>query len=331
MRKILLLVFVITLACATSTPKYVNFIQPEIKNKKAKPVAEVTFKLLPSTHREYYYRFAPGDTVILNAWVEKGNDISKLEVEPYKGSVVFSFMRVPYVANRTFIADTGGIYVFRFFNSSSFKSKIYRFTIHRIAGEKDYAYFNTSVFWDTIYDTTYKWVKESTLVRYDYETERIVFKGFILNKGGHRCTKIDVPSGTSYVLYMVGVGDNFLQEISGNTGETALSLFKKGKTLRPLANKVNTNSSIDYAIDYSANRAVKFLNGESLHPVYGERNIIIDFGRVSVHSDCYLCVKNNSHKKDISVFQDVVAVKKVGVYSYRRVRKPFVRVYRVPK
>ena len=331
MRRFFVPVFILFMACATSHTDYRARMQPEIKSNKAKQVADITFKIPSASVREYYYRFAPGDTIVLNAWVIKGNDISSVEVQPYGGSAFLNFVRMPYILNKTFVSDTGGIYVIRFSNTSTFKSKIYRFTIHRIPSISDYTFFNTSVFWDTIYDTTYKWVRESTLVKYNLEPERILFRGVVLNKGGHRCIKIDVPRATSYVAYMVGVGQGFLEGMGEFSGKSPLELFERGEILRPRIRRERKPVSIDYAIDYSVSRAVKFFTGSGYNPLRGEKNIIVDFGRLYISSDCYLCVKNNSHEKDVNVFADVIAVRKVGVYSYRRVRKPFVKVYRVPK
>ncbi len=331
MRKFILFVVILSFSCATSNTDYRKFVRPDIKSRNAREVADITFKLSPSSHKEYYYRFAKGDTVILNAWVIKGNDLSKIEIGKYKGGVLYSFMRVPYVLNKRFIADTGGIYVFRFFNTSTFRSKVYRFTVHRIPPREEFMYFNTSVYWDTVYDTVYRWVKESTLVRYEYEPERIVFRGFVLNKGGHRCTELNIPYHTSYIVFMVGVGNAFLKEMDAVAGRSPLELFEKGRIMKPLIKSMESAVSIDYAIDYTAERAVDFLLERYSHPLYGERNIIVDFGRLSISGDCYLCVKNNSHTRDISVFEDVIAVRKKGIYTYRRVRRPFIKIRRIPR
>ncbi len=317
--------------CASGGNNYNTTMQPVVSSKNAKIVADITFKVPSSSRREYYYRFAPGDTVIINAWVIKGNDISRFNVRPYRGSIVFDFMKMPYVLNKRFVSDTGGIYVFSLYNTSSFKSKIYRLVIHRVPSSAKFSYFNPSVFWDTIYDTTYRWVKESTLVRYDKEAERLLFRGILLGKGSHRCMKIDIPRSTSYIVYMVGIGRGFLEGISAASGTSSLSLFEKGTILRPIIRRIKGNATIDYAFDYSARSAVRFFEGHAYSPLRGARDIIVDFGRLHRHSDCYLCVKNNSHQKEVNVFADVVAIRKKGVYSYSRVRKPFIKMYRIPR
>ncbi len=325
-RVISLILMMVFTGCASSVNTVNATMKPEIKSRNAKSVADITFKVPAGKVKDFYFRFAPHDSIILNAWVVKGNDISLLSVKPYGGNKIIQFQKVPYILNRVFTSDTGGIYVFTFKNTNTFKSKIYRFTLHRIPSSRKYMYFNTSVFWDTIYDTTYRWVTESTLVRYESVPERVFFRVISLSIGEKRCMKITLPENAEYTYYMVGISDRELEEQGGKSG--ILFDMARGKNRIPHI-KTSKGASIDYAIDPSRYRALGYIEGRAEHPLKGARKIVMDLGRIDLRK-CHVCIKNNA-KTDENVFLDMVSLLKVPVFTYERVRKPFVKMYRVPK
>ena len=77
------------------------------------------------------------------------------------------------VENKTIYVEKTGIFTFYFKNSSFLKSKVYKFSLYRIPTKEEFVDFDVSVKWDTLYDTTYYSVIESTLVKVDTIVEEV--------------------------------------------------------------------------------------------------------------------------------------------------------------
>ncbi len=101
-------------------------------------------------------RFAPGDTILFEAEVIKGNDISEIEVVDYfSRTVIFKDLARKKVRETLINGPDTSFYVFRFKNTSLIRGKVYRLKVLRKPSDSRFADFRTLPIWKTIVETTF--------------------------------------------------------------------------------------------------------------------------------------------------------------------------------
>ncbi|MBI3511078.1 MAG: hypothetical protein HY064_10480 [Bacteroidetes bacterium] len=116
------------------------------------------------------------------------------------------------IDNKIINVTRTGIYKFRFSNSAV-AGRVCKFKIQRIPASDQTKDFNTSVYWKTIYDTTYTPVQEKYLVSSDTSSSLIidqlakVSSQNALNGNPNRTVvDFDLPANTISWSYYIGVG-----------------------------------------------------------------------------------------------------------------------------
>lgn len=134
-------------------------------------VANLTFKIPARETQTFYYSFAAGDTIVINVEPIKGEDISGIIIREWPASVKFQDTKTRWVDKKIAVPKTA-VYCFELANTFLFR-KTYGLSIKRIPSSEEQIGFNTSVIWDTLYETTYVPVVESTLVKVDSIPEEL--------------------------------------------------------------------------------------------------------------------------------------------------------------
>jgi len=180
-------------------------------------VAQVEFSIKPGEEKSFYYKFAEGDTIIFNAYVIKGNDISEVKVIKYPNTVLYTSYAVKKVENEVIYNPQQAIYQISFKNNGRLNSKVYKFVIYRKPTKPEFNDFDVSVQMVTIYDTIYVEDIEYTF-KVDTTWEEVVNTTLNVGSqmGGGNTTayvKVDLPSNTSTWVYWIGVGQEAVEAL----------------------------------------------------------------------------------------------------------------------
>ena len=290
-------------------------------------VAEVEFPIKPGEEKSFYYKFAEGDTIIFNAYVIKGNDISEAKVIKYPNTVFYTSYAVKKVENEVIYNPQRAIYQISFKNTSRLNSKVYKFVIYRKPTKPEFNDFDVSVQMITTYDTIYVEDIESTLVKVDTTWEEIVNTTLNVGSqmGGGNTTayvKVDLPSNTSTWVYWIGVGQEAVEalkelskSISGVLGMldpgSALVAYGLG-LITDLGLSLKSKDDINYYI-YYGNDIIK----------QGTR-VVADYGKMTypTKGTVYIMLDNSySVITNKLVNVRVVAIRTLPQYERRKVRK----------
>lgn len=349
LKKILFIGLWIICEKCTNAPtiKHPPTILPRVTNPKAKVVAELLFPVSALGENKFYYKFAKGDTIIFNAWVIQGNDISEVSVIKWPNTTKFHLWAVPAVENIKIFVETTSVYLFLFRNSSWSSSKSYKFTLHRIPTEERFIVFNTAVEWDTFYDTTYVTVTESTLVDYDTIPEEIINTqlklGSQLSGRTRSYIEISFPKKTSYWVYWLGVGEEAaqgLKEMAYELPKTATMLgitdpvaaFAVGLISKLFTLNKGYDINFYFISDYE--NLNKFMNEETFYALKAGKRVITDYGKMEkpTKGTIYLGLDNSySIMTPKIVTVKIVAVKIIPKYEKHTVQKPVITPRIVPK
>jgi len=175
-------------------------------------VAESTLKVSGLDEEVFYYGFAEGDQLIFNFEVVKGKDLKEIEIIELPSSSKFMDYKSKKIENKTINITRTGIYKFRFSNSA-LAGRICKFKIQRIPDNETTNDFNSSVYWRTIYDTTYTTVQEKYVVRKEYKPISVVpTTEYFINSGSNATFKggksritlpVTLPKNTKEWYYVI--------------------------------------------------------------------------------------------------------------------------------
>lgn len=153
------------------------------------PVAESTLKVGAMAEEVFYYGFAEGDQLVFSFREVKGKELKELEISEVGGSSLFMDYKTEKIEKKTLPITRTGIYRFRFANSA-LAGRVCSFSIQRIPVSEAQRNFNTSVYWRTVYDTTYATVPERFLIRREFKpVEVLAMSEHYVNSGSNATLK----------------------------------------------------------------------------------------------------------------------------------------------
>lgn len=261
-------------------------------------LTESTICLKHNQSESFYFGFTQNDLILFNVEETNGKSISEVSVSEEEGSLLYHDINTEKVSKRIKVVREN-VYEFKITNNNLLK-RTYRIRILRIPGSLESANFNTGWEWKVVYDTTYLYYKEDSLVGRDttmyYEivkeikdkrTEEITLvdqnesvkaKGLTGNGNPRVSIEVTLPKEESQNLlnkrivawaYWIGVGDN--------ANSAWKNIIKSGATIvggvygsqlgaflagavTELALPSNTDQTITYSITDATNRNL-FLQG----------------------------------------------------------------------
>lgn len=175
-------------------------------------VSDNTIKISAFGDETLYYGFAEGDQLIFNFEEVNGKDLKEVEITEMPSSSKFMDYKTKKIENKTIMINRTGIYKFRFSNSAV-GGRICRIKIHRIPASAETAKFNSSVFWRTVYDTTYIPREENYIIKSDTsaivvtdQTSKISSSNALNGNPNKTIVDFVLPNGTVTWSYYIGVG-----------------------------------------------------------------------------------------------------------------------------
>ena len=166
-------------------------------------VVDNTLKIAARSEEVFYYGFAEGDQVVFNFEEVNGKDLKEIEIMEYPASSVFRDYKTKKIHKKINIVKTA-VYKFRFLNTAV-TGRVCKFNIQRIPKNEKNARFNTTVFWKTIYDTSYANIQEKYLIKKEYKPTTIIpLSEYYINSGTNAMFK----GGKSRIVFPVTLPKN---------------------------------------------------------------------------------------------------------------------------
>lgn len=113
----------------------------------------------------FYYGFTVGDDIVLRVEEINGYVISDFSVAEEGGQTLFQDVNVKSI-EKTIHVMRENVYAFNITNKNLFK-RTYGISILRVPKSKETENFNTNWEWKSIYDTTYQYYQEDSLIGHD--------------------------------------------------------------------------------------------------------------------------------------------------------------------
>lgn len=309
--------------------------------KHAVDVAESTLKIAAMSEEVFYYGFAEGDEIIFSFEEVNGKELREIEIIALPGSSRFMGYKTKKVKEKTVAVAQTGVYKFRFSNGT-IAARICRFSIKRIPASEQTKNFNSTVYWETKYDTTYTKVDERYLVRTDTSAVTVVDQTakvsstYALN-GNSNKTVVDIilPEGTISWSYYISVGREGREAYEAakskalNGAAMVASRIPGYGTMAALAlyganyfSKVQGEDNVKYYfIQGSANESA-FLADNSFK-YYKQGDVINDASQMKtpLTGKTYLGLSNDNIMEPIDVLVKVTAITVKQEWGTRQVQK----------
>ena len=132
-------------------------------------VAETNFKLSILGEEFFYFGFAQGDQVMFSFEEQTGKDLKEVEIVELPSNSLYKEFKTNRIQNKILTVPRIGIYQFRFANSVLMQ-KTCKLKIQRIPANASTQNFNTTVYWRTVYDTTYRTAQQQAQTKESFKT-----------------------------------------------------------------------------------------------------------------------------------------------------------------
>lgn len=288
-------------------------------------LTESTLKIGAMAEEVFYYGFAEGDQLIFNFNEINGKELKEIEIIELPSSSKFMDFKTSEITNKTITIPRTGIYKFRLTNSA-LTGRICKFKVQRIPASETTKTFNSTVFWKTLYDTTYTTIEETYLVKTDTLitnlTDQIATVHSVGNLNGSKTTlNFTLPQNTLAWSYYIGVdqtGQEAYNKAVKNLAVKGSPILAKMPGYGPLAalalggasflTTVQTGEDIDYYIVPSS-EANYFVSGGEFH-YYKKGKVINDFAQMTtpLKGMFHICLSNDNAITGVSVVVKVTAI-----------------------
>jgi hypothetical protein len=208
-------------------------------------ISETSFKLPILGEESFYFGFAEGDELLFSFEVESGKEIKELEIIQLPSTSRYKELKTSHISDKRITVPKTGIYQFRFANTVVLQ-KICKLKIQRIPATQATANFNSTVYWRTVYDTTYRNFNQQKATPETYKTVSLVTPTtYYLDP--------NTPEGTQQITVPVNLPD-FTSEwyyayAATNKKETAESLKSSLKLATNLQKKIAESGGVSFSPD----------------------------------------------------------------------------------
>ncbi len=304
-------------------------------------VAENTLKIAALSEEVFYYGFAEGDKLIFTFEEVNRKELKELEIIEMPESSKFMDYKTKKIENKIINVNRTGIYKFRLSNSALL-GRICKIKIQRIPASDETKNFNSSVYWKTVYDTTYTPVQENYLIKTDTSAQPIVDQTAKISSqnafnGNTNKTVVDftLPKGTILWSYYIGVGNegeqayNRASDFFYNTAsKTALRIPGYG-TMAALAlqgvnyfNKVQGKDNVKYWFISDWDNVLLFKSGSTFYQ-YKQGDVVNDASQMKIpkQGKVYLGLLNDNIAEPIDVTVKVTAIVVTQQWGIRTFQK----------
>jgi hypothetical protein len=304
-------------------------------------VAESTLKISAFGEEVLYYGFAEGDQLIFNFEEVKGKELKEIEIVELPGSSKFMDYKSTRIAYKSIAITRTAIYKFRFANAA-ISGRICKFKIQRIPANETTRQFNSSVYWRTEYDTTYRTVPERFLVKTDTVAINLIDQKVkvssqnALNGNPNRTiVDFDLPPNTISWSFYVGVGqegtnafDEGKNKFLASTANYAIKFSGYGLMAAVALHGINlftnatTGDNVKYWFITDWHNVLAF-NANQSFMQYKQGDVITEFSQMKnpLSGKVYIGLLNDNIRDAIEVNIKVTAIQVNQVWDTRMVNQ----------
>ena len=287
-----------------------------------------------------YYGFAAGDQLIFSFEETNGKEMKEVEILEMPANSRFMDVKTSKIDNKTITVPRTAIYKFRFANSALLP-RTCKFKLQRIPGSAATQNFNSTVYYDTYYDTSYvteleNYVSKSDTIVNNFQ-ERTVRVNPTSAPGTSKATfNFMLPENTvawSYYLTAEKMGQQVYQDAGKVLASNAVQAVSKFPTYGPLAavaldrpsylTRLDTGLHINYWVVESDN-ADPFMTGQQFRFVKKGR-AVNDFSRMEPLDKAFnFCFHNDYKDTPVSVTVKITAILINETLASKEVRRMIV-------
>ncbi len=321
----------------------VSLISTSLSAQTIIDVTETTLKIGAHGGEElFYYGFAEGDQLIFNFQEVNGKELKEIEITELPSSSKFMDYKSKKIENKTLNITKTGIYRFRFLNTA-LTGRICKIKIQRIPASETTKNFNSSVYWKTIYDTTYSTTQEEYLIKTDTTisniTDQTAKVHSVGNNYGNKTTfNFILPKNTVSWSYYIGVDQagqqayaQAMSELSNNASPIIARLPGYGPLAALALNctsylpVLQAGEDIDFYIVTGANVNL-FLAGQAFNCLKRGK-VINDFSKMTNPSEgqLHVCLSNDNAITGVNVAVKITAIVVTPFWGERPVTKMHIR------
>lgn len=329
--------FLIIVFCISSQIKAQNYID----------VAETTLKISGLGEEVFYYGFAEGDQLIFNFEEVNGKELKEIEIIELPSSSKFMDYKSKKIENKILNINRTGVYKFRLSNSA-IGGRICKVKIQRNPSSETMKNFNSSVYWKTVYDTTFSMEQEKYLVKSDTIISNLIDQVAKVhssgNANGNKTTfNFTIPNNTIAWSYYIGVdqaGQKAYESAANQLSEKASPLLSKLPGYGPLAavalgsvsyiSTLQSGEDIDFYIVDGGNVNL-FTSGEQFR-YFKKGKVINDNSRITspLAGNYHMCLMNDNAITGVTVNVKITAIIVNQKWDTRQIKKMNVASIEVP-
>jgi len=304
-------------------------------------IIESTIKLTGLKEELIYIGLCDGDKLIFNFQENNNKEVTEIEILEYPNLSRYKDLKQTNVNDKIISINKTGIYVIRFYNGG-LGQRICKYKVQRIPRNETTKNFNSTVYWRTINDTTFKINTKKYLVKRELVPKIIAGPSdFYINSG----LNASLQGGKSRVLLPFVLPKNTVQwyyEFSATRSKNDLGKNKNSFNLvSQLTTLIDQTGIINFGIDalikppgadivdihlLDDENTGKFLNktAYSHYPVGTRENLksgIVEMKNFNnTNITYYLGLKNPDNSVGIHVTIEVVAIVQEEDWGVRDVR-----------
>jgi hypothetical protein len=311
-------------------------------------LAESTVKIGGLTNEEVYFGFAKGDKIVFNFEESRGKEIKEVEIMEMPSTSKFMDYKTSKIENKTLTVSQTGIYKFRFYNSA-IGGRVCSYKIQRIPANDSTADFNSNVYWQSFYDTSYLKIPER-YVEEKYITRTIVpASKYYINSGSNATFStgksrivipVTLPSNTVewYYEFTASRDESQIDQVMSNfkLAEELSTLIDQsgivGFTINMLTRPPGGDVCDIYLLDnYNAGQ-FKLKNYYQPIPIGSRENLASGIVKMSQSTTetIFLGIKNPDATHGIHVAVEVIAITHEQQERIRHVEVMNVKEYKEP-
>jgi len=303
-------------------------------------IVESVVKVGIKGEESVYYGFAAGDQLIFSFEETNGKEMKEVEILEMPANSRFMDVKTSKIDNKTITVPRTAIYKFRFANSALLP-RTCKFKLQRIPGSAATQNFNSTVYYDTYYDTSYvteleNYVSKSDTIVNNFQ-ERTVRVNPTSAPGTSKATfNFMLPENTvawSYYLTAEKTGQQVYQDAGKVLASNAVQAVSKFPTYGPLAavaldrpsylTRLDTGLHINYWVVESDN-ADPFMTGQQFRFVKKGR-AVNDFSRMEPLDKAFnFCFHNDYKDTPVSVTVKITAILINETLASKEVRRMIV-------
>jgi hypothetical protein len=300
-------------------------------------VAESSVKVGIKGEEFIHFGFAEGDQLIFSFEEANGKEMKEVEIIELPAISRFIEYKAAKIENKSIRVPRTAIYKFRFANSALLP-RVCKYKIERIPASAATQNFNSTVYVDTYYDTTYVTETENYIDRSDTLIQNLQERVMKVNPpsapGTSKSTfNFTLPENTiawSYYIYTGNDGKQLYAEAAKKLSTTAVRELTKFPVYGPLAavaleresflGRIDTGLAINYWLVEGENVQL-FANGAQFR-FFKKGRGSNDFAKMDPREGAvYFCLHNDNKTTPVQVSVKITAILVNEKLGTRQVQK----------